>query len=377
MSYAKTFPRNTLPSYGQYVSNIDLPLAMTQGQCYLANSLMICGKGYIDLDPTGETPTYMTPDVKLYMDNEVGWASCFQRCAVTVNGSTVDSANPQVPSYIKLQTKCDNSVRQSFTSARLVSHGTCGSVDVQANGILCGQTLVGSGSDPTHICEFAFKPPCVLNNLSGNMSGNLYRDIQVSLGTANNTDVLFGEDYVNYPNAAYIITELYMKWQYAPDTTDGKTPVNGIVINYQGSNLITDNPAVNVILTSPTESMTATFFNLDDQQLGYNQLSTDQIPYLTRVQFQVNQINSIITFPLDTKEEILYNALRSMGSSDGHSLFSFHDEQNLYNSVVGLVLNSESSGPGTIITTQLSTGLAGSSTKGYLMRQFLKSVITL
>ena len=289
---------------GTYVSNdtVDFLLDFAGREIDPA-SIRISGDLYITTDAGGIVPFDGT--TAIYMDPKVGAHGIFQQYITSLPDAGMVIENFQnVPRYVgMLEAATQSKVSTGSTLEKVIELKTATPAQSRvALGIQGLKTAV----------SFSIKPYCALTHASGNISYSRTGTIKLTCLMSSVTQLLWGADMT--ANTSYYLKNLQLDYMSDVDTNQ---PLTMLKVSSLKQTLSSSNQQLSVILPISSSSLTMSFVRLDQENVltnNYTQLST--VPDVTRVEFSFNDIVSgaFITYALENKPEILYNALMSMDS---------------------------------------------------------------
>jgi hypothetical protein len=139
-------------------------------------------------------------------------------------------------------------------------------------------------------------------------------EIKVSFILASANQFLFGAAVT--ANTTYRLNDLLLSYRTVPLTTNGPLFMNTVsalkqILTSSSVNLSVNNPI-------PSSSLSMSFIPTGDEStITANYLRMAEVPSVSRVEFAFNDIvaGGLLSYPLETREEILFNFVQSQGGS--------------------------------------------------------------
>jgi hypothetical protein len=139
-------------------------------------------------------------------------------------------------------------------------------------------------------------------------------EIKVSFILASTNQFLFGADVD--PDTTYQLNDLLFSYRTVPLATKGPLVMRTVsalkqILTSSSVNLSVNNPI-------PSSSLSMSFIpTADESTATASYLRMAEVPTVSRVEFAFNDVvaGGLISYPLETREEILYNFVQSHGGT--------------------------------------------------------------
>jgi len=267
-------------------------------------SIRISGELHVTTDAAGLVP--FDGDTNIFLDPKVGAHGIFQQYITSLPDSGVVVENFQnVPRWVAMQ--------EASTESKVSTGSTLEKV-IELKTATPAQSRVALGVSGEKVtASFSIKPFCALTHATGNISYSRTGTIKLTCLMSGVNQLLWGEA-VN-ANTSYHLKNLQLDYMSDVDTNQ---PLTMLKVSSLKQTLSSSNQQLSVIMPISSSSVTMSFIRLVDENtpaVNYTELTT--VPDVSRVEFSFNDIVSgaFITYALENKEEILYNALLSMDST--------------------------------------------------------------
>lgn len=266
-------------------------------------SIRISGELYITTGPDGTVP--FTGETNIFLDPKVGAHSIFQQYITSLPDVGMVVENFQnVPRWIAMQ--------EAATQSKISTGSTLEKV-VELKTATSAQSRVSIGvSGAKDVVSFSIKPFCALTHATGNISYSKTGTIKLTCLMSNVNQLLWGSA-VNADTSYYLKN---LQLDYVSDL-DTMKPLKMLKVSSLKQTLSSSNQQLTLIMPISSSSITMSFVRLSEENVATNNYTALQtVPDVTRVEFSFNDIvsGSYITYALENKPEILYNALQSMDS---------------------------------------------------------------
>lgn len=300
MEFHKHYPVVEKDSY-RANENVDIDIKFPQRQLR-AKSITVNG------DLTIKTAAGANSTAKVYIDNMAGVKSLFTNCTTTLEyGGQVENLNNFSVSE-KITTQA--TVNKDDIVGQLSQH-----MELKASSPEQFHYIQSDHS--AHTVPFSFRPNIALNSTFQPIPSNRTGICTLSFRLAPN-EVLFGPQVAGH---YYEITNLHVLCESEPLNAElSKLPV--ILKTRKSTEVKVNSSRINIQLNTPQECIgfTGAFIpqaSRVDQHLNSLDFSC---PNVQKVEYHFNDTSGLVTYPMTTREEVIYNAL---------SLFSTR-ERNMY-----------------------------------------------
>ncbi len=307
-------PLNNQSSYTEF-TNIDFLLGFA-GRKMVPNSVRLNGKLRVKVG-AGQT-NLKSADGDVFVDPNVGGHSWVDTVTVsTANQGTIESFTDYFR-YKKLVSNC-----MATANDNLDSHSVCEmmapNLDMM-NDILQGEKIKGvAQADPNtqDASSFSIKLLCCLNQVSNLAPGaatvksETTGDIRLSLRTSSNAALFFGKDCD--ANTSYEVTDLFLTFVSVPDDGSPQSPLL-MRPKYSVKQTMQSNLSV-FSSNAPVEAVSASVIYItqsEESNVKTNSCRLFRPPDVRRLDFYVNDNNSLLSYPLENQEEIVRYGLASV-----------------------------------------------------------------
>ncbi len=304
MSVKQIYPQSQKEFYSQNDS-VDFLLSY-EGQKLKSNTIRVSGQLRAFTNKVGTPPVY-TPvaaldDIKY--DGSIGFHGFCDSFNTQINGSFIENIQAY-PRMVKTQVQANQvSYNQCAESNKSIELKTGN--DAMSQNILRGLT----GDLPV---PFSFTPLICLNSSVGNMQYN--GGVMLNIRFAPNIDVFFGTDSAP---AQYEIYDLKLTYETVPD--DGKKEqVILFTKTMVRNNIVSSMHQISAKVPVRAMSVSGTFvLSSKLSTTAHNNTICDTLG-VTRLEFEINDTDNYVSFPVESREEILYNyilANNGVGNND-------------------------------------------------------------
>lgn len=237
----------------------------------------------------------------LYIDPEIGVASFFNNMFCKINDQVIENNN-NYPRWVKMKNQGTKSVGQLVGTGSEFCEMRCSDIG-PVRAILQGY----SNADPTF--DFSHKLEIPFNNMSDSLD---YRGtLGVSFRLESVIRAFFGA--ANTGDVTYSISDLCLEFQTIEMMADKPNQVTMTVVHDQRGLIDSDNFNIKSKPSAVIKSMSCSFTpQTNATNATQNEYNTAQLPGLNRVDLLFNDSsNELVSFPLESEEEILENYLLS------------------------------------------------------------------
>jgi len=178
---------------------------------------------------------------------------------------------------------------------------------------LTNQAMGGNAANK-YTLPFSFKPDICMNNVDNDIPYTKSGAVNIRTRLEAMNKIFWG----NGSGAANTLVFYDLQIQYETVLDDGKVPPIVMSTSHSLMQVIESmNSHVSTTIPAVCTAMSASFLPvLEDASFLYNQTRLAEVPGVTRIQFSWNDMTTgYISFPLEDREEILYNYLESMGTT--------------------------------------------------------------
>ena len=306
--YRQIFP---LAQKDSYTSNDTVDFLISfQDDNLAVSSVAICGN--CSVYQTGTTLPSTTQEVLI--DPDAGYHSLFSDINTTFKNIGLVESFTNYPRYVKMHTQCNKYQNELGTQSDNAIEGKCATERIRL------------GYNQHSAVPFAVKPLVSVNKTSAPLSGNKMGVVRMRIRLAPDNEVIYGEDVTTASN--YSITDLHLRYEVTGQQSSDE-PVSMEVYNNarqvvetNNANLATfvaglsDSVHMSFIKTATQQDVTANFLKCETPKGKPLGSSTASDNYgLERAVFSVNDLDTaLVSFPLESRSEILWNYLRSFNA---------------------------------------------------------------
>ena len=284
------YPQSAKSEYTENDS-VDFHLSFLDG--LVPNSITLTGN--LEVTPLGAG--------EVYYDGMCGLHNFFSSWNTQfANFGFVENIGAEYQRYFKQRYNARQTIEQQFSESDKTCEWRCDTN--QSKYILQGLT----GSKPL---PFSMKPKICLNRMDKVLPANKSGAIRINCRLAQNIDCLFGADSAN---AVFKITDLQMNYQTTSDFDKGD--VDLVVVSMVRNTVASSNHTISTkVPLQAVQSVSASFI----KSANLSQTTTNNVelenPNVSRLEFQLADNNGYLSYPLQSREEILYNYIQANGNS--------------------------------------------------------------
>lgn len=292
--YKSILPQSQQDSYGPN-SNIDFNLSF-EGQSIKQGSIRVSGN--LVLANQGATTE---------IDALTGIHGCWSSIVTEFQTKGVVENLQQYPRLHKMKMLARQDDAQALgTSVNITS------LKLPRDDMTNSFTFGAEGLDNLPFC---CKLDIMLNRTNADISYSKTGAIRLSLRTASKDQFLTGA----VEATEYSITNLELHYQVEEGTKSG--PVQSTTYYLIKHSIDSNNNSVSSRVPATVQSVSCSFILASRENQGaYNNLECAELPGVSRVQWTFNDKLSVVKYDINTREEILYNYLKSMGRSNYNSI---------------------------------------------------------
>lgn len=302
MSYQSVTPNSSRDSYApgeiiDFIINLPADREIVMGSFRLSGNLLVY--------PTGTGAAIMSGAQNIFYDAKAGMHGLVSQAQCSLNGQNLENF-PHYARFVKQASVCQEPDLQACgdlanaCALKLADDG-------ETRGVL-GATNAGVGGR-----SFSFKPMICLNRSFMNITPDK-GEIKVSFILSSANQFLFGADV--QATTTYRLNDVLLSYRTAPLSYKGPLVMSTVsalkqILTSSSVNLSVNNPI-------PSSSLSMSFIPTGDEStITANYLRMAEVPSVSRVEFAFNDVvaGGLISYPLETREEILYNFVQSHGGS--------------------------------------------------------------
>ena len=357
--YHQVEPQATQDKYTAF-DNVDFVINVGEGRRLLKNSVRILGD--LQINTTGSTRSVGN----VGFDRVAGAHAFIDSCQVSsINQGLIEN----ITNYGRWVSMAGHASydRNDMVNSNLACELRASKqtiTDFYGRGILTETDGSGVAVQTTD-ADFSIKPICALNRMSGDdLPSSKSGAITLTINLQRDRVVLMGDAQVADSN--YELKNLRVTYQSVAD--DGSSSQTGMRTIYNiKSNILSGAASISANVPALCSSVVMSFCDTAvENQLNENSLGLEEPQALTEVQYLFNdQTNSLITYVLEDRTEMLERFIDAMGVS-GHNQVS----KDVFKSNQGFALGLDFDGLVDLsknrFTVQLQTGANNSPSNAYL-----------
>ena len=291
-------------------NTVDFLISVGEGRSLVPNSVRICGDMRVLSDVSDSTSLSLNGRV---IDKNVG-AHAFVD-AINTNFSSVGNIEnlQNYPRYVAMDavsSMSDLDMLNSRNSCELRGVNQAFMEDM-CQGIA---PALGTGTAVTLDTDWSLKPLCCLNKMSQDNNGlpmSKSGVVRLQLTLARNADAVYGQ--LQDLSTGYELRNLHCTFKSVADNNANEPITMGIVNSFK-SNLLSGEATITTNADAVADSVSMNFIpNKHESVNVFNSYKLEDIRGLTQVEYIFNsQTNSLITFPISDRTEMLERFVDSM-----------------------------------------------------------------
>ncbi|MAG85851.1 MAG: hypothetical protein CMB97_00335 [Flavobacteriaceae bacterium] len=288
--YKSTLPSSVRASYTEN-ENVSFRLSF-EGQEILQNSVRICGKLVINNIDTDTT-----------YDALVGVHGVWSGVSVECDKRGMIENLRALPRWMKMSMEARQNDTEALSNSINVTSLTLAR-DNQTRKFLDGVKTV-------KYLPFASRINCCLNNTDNPISWSRTGAVTLNVRLSSMNQFLTKAG----ANTTYELQDLELMYQTRPESS--KAPIKASSYYMVKHTLDSQQSSIQTKIPNNVASVSCSFILASRENSNdYSNWETALLPGVERVQFTINQSQSLIRFNLKSEQEILYNYLVSMGVRD-------------------------------------------------------------
>lgn len=338
--YRSVYPLTQQSTYTQ--NQVNKFVLSTQGQAILPGSVRITGKCTVSSTSPNITPL-AGGSQECYMDPDVGYHALFMKLESGTRAQNTIESLTYYPRLVKTK-----AVARSYRTSLGVDsfnsiEGKSPNLAVN-NGMLQGLGNAGGAADPA--VPFSIVPDIWLNKMDAPLPGSkIGNEVIIQFTLATNQQVLFGAAVTSA--FQYVLTDLKVQWEAVPEAAvDLKQPIN--YEKYVDDRQVMNSGVTSINVVAPGGLIDAVHMTYVPQATEYsltnNFLQCAPPPGaplyvptggtagtlsdygIERIIWSINNSDSSLSgFTQDQRDEIFWNALRSLNIEPMSYTTSFED----------------------------------------------------
>jgi len=291
-------------------NTVDFLISVGEGRSLVPNSVRVCGDMRILSDVSDSSSVSASGRA---IDKNIGAHAFID--AINTNFSSVGNIEnlQNYPRYVNM-----DSVASMSDLDMLNSINACelrGVSQAYQEDLCKGITpTFGTGTAVNADTDFSIKPLCCLNKMSQDNNGLPMAKsgmVRLQLTLARNADAVFGE--LQDLNTGYELRNLHLTFKSVADNNANEAITMGIVNSFK-SNLLSGSATITTNADAVADSVSMNFIpNKHESVNVFNSYKLENIKGITQVEYIFNsQTNSLITFPISDRTEMLERFVDSM-----------------------------------------------------------------
>ena len=302
MSYQSVTPNSARDAYApgeiiDFIINLPADREIVMGSFWLSGNLKVY--------PAGTGAAVMTGTEQIFYDAKAGMHALISQAQSSLDGQNLENF-PHYARFVKQDSVCQEPDIQACGD--LANACALKLADDGETNCVLGVSGVGAGGR-----SFSIKPMICINRSFMNITPDK-GEIKVSFILASTNQFLFGADVD--PDTTYQLNDLLFSYRTVPLATKGPLVMRTVsalkqILTSSSVNLSVNNPI-------PSSSLSMSFIpTADESTATANYLRMAEVPTVSRVEFAFNDVvaGGLISYPLETREEILYNFVQSHGGT--------------------------------------------------------------
>ena len=308
--YHSIQPTSIQQTYTQN-SQVDFSISVGEGRSLVPNSVRICGDMRV-LSDINDSTSRSTG--KRTINGNCG-AHCFID-GINVNFSSVGNIENFTSGYARYVNM--DAVASMNELDMLNSINQCelrGTTQAYTTDLCQGiESTLGTGTQLKVDADFSIKPLCCLNKMSTDNNGLPMAKsgiVRLQLSLARNADAIFGQ--AQDVNTGYELYNLHCTFKSVADNNANEQITMGIVNSFK-SNLLSGSATITTNADAVADSVSMNFIpNKHESVNVFDSYKLENIKGLTEIEYIFNsQTNSLITFPISDRTEMLERFIDSM-----------------------------------------------------------------
>ncbi len=280
MIYSSAVPEATQDTYTEF-NNVDFVLNVGPGRSLLRNSIRLCGDVEITTDGTTRS------DSKVYMDHAIGIHATVSSLQVSFGSSGIKQNIQNYARWVKMLAigtiyEDDYNNASNQVELRAVN-------GISAGKLAKGELPVNSGTSPQGDLDFAMKPVCILNSMSGDhLPFEKSGEIRLTFNLARNMSALMGANQGS--GATYSLKNLHVTFQSVPTMGDPMTKQTSMRSVYNVKSTIQSGTAnISQQVPATVDAVSCSFQRQNEENVNvFNNYSCDMVQGIRRLQFEFN-----------------------------------------------------------------------------------------
>lgn len=301
--YNATKPVAQKDSYVPY-DQVDF-LVSSPGKMILPNSFRLSGNLVVQANGS-----IARADADICISPYAGAHAIFRSFNTIIGGKMVESIS-YYPRYVAMKKEATKTQENLATNAVDVCE-LCAADYQETNDLL--------EADQSSSAPFSVKPDICINRTTGGLGYSQTGDIRVSCQLASLYELVFSANGTNQvPGLTYSVTGLTLSWIELPELKQkkGAPPVMMEVKSLIKQKLESSNATFSAVIPTPVRYVSASFISAAHAASPvYDNLATE-VPTggISRLEMTIYDSDQLIAYPLETREEILLNYMKSLGST--------------------------------------------------------------
>ena len=306
--YHSSNPESLQSTYLEY-NNVDFTINVGPGRSLLKNTVRLCGNVTVTSD--GSTPTTAGE----YWDHKTGAHSFIQSCQTSFSGGPNPGGKENIDNYARwvamnsIGTENEDNMLNASKQVELKAiNEKCAEV------LALGENTVASGASSSVFqpSDFALKPHCILNRMSGDdLPHEKTGDIRLTFNLNRNIAALMGPSQT--AATTYQLTNLKVIFQSVPTVGNPmKTATSFRSVYNVKSSIQTSLASVSVQVPAVCDAVSISFMRQQDENVPVSSnVQCQKVPGIRDLSFLFNSANEFITYQIQDVNEMIHRYIDS------------------------------------------------------------------
>ena len=280
MIYHSAVPEATQDTYVEF-NNVDFVLNVGEGRSLLRNSVRLCGE--VEVTSDGSTRS----DSRVFMDPAIGIHATVSSVQTSFGLAGTQENIQNYARWVKMLSigtlyEDDYNNASNQVELRAVNQ-------ISAGKLAKGEVTVNSGTKLTTDLDFAMKPVCILNRMSGDhLPFEKSGEIRLTFNLARNMSALMGPNQGS--GAKYFLKNLHVSYQSVPTMGDPMSKQVSMRSVYNVKSTIQSGSAnISQQVPATVSAVSCSFQQQQKENVNvFNNYSCDMVQGIRRLQFEFN-----------------------------------------------------------------------------------------
>ena len=280
MLYHSSVPEATQTNYIEF-NNVDFVLNVGPGRSLLRNSVRLCG----DVEVTNDGSTRSGSDV--YMDHAIGIHATISSVQTSFANSGMKENIQNYARWVKMLaigTIYEDDYNNASNQVELRAVNS-----ISAGKLAKGEQPVNTGTSPQGDLDFAMKPVCILNRMSGDhLPFEKSGEVRLTFNLARNMSCLMGANQGT--GAKYYLKNLHVNFQSVPTLGDPMSKQTSMRSVYNVKSTIQSGSAnVSQQVPATVDAVSCSFQKQNEENVNvFSNYSCNMVQGIRRLQFEFN-----------------------------------------------------------------------------------------